>query len=103
MSGWMADAAPEDVTSRGLRNSAEKAGSVDDTDGVSGTGSEKILVRAWSPAVKNTVLSSRANYVEKYRLSHEKLTLGTFVRTAMEPTVRSQCWVRVYLTSFFRS
>ena len=60
-SGWIADAEPVEVISRGLRNSAEREGSLEELDGVSGTGREKILTRAWSLAVKKTVLSSCAN------------------------------------------
>ncbi len=57
-SGWMAETAPLEVSSRGLRNSSENEGSAVEVLGVGGTGREKILIRARSPAVKKTVLSS---------------------------------------------
>lgn len=60
--GWIEETAPEEVSSRGALNEESRVGSVVEAEGVGGTGSEKILIRAMSAAVKKTVLSSCANY-----------------------------------------
>lgn len=68
--------------------------------GVSGTGSEKILTRAMSPAVMKIVLSSCANCSV---ISDEVQEAHIRIHTAIEPTERSQPWVIVNRTSFLRS